>query len=281
MSPRSGHGFLKAALLIGATALYGSPASHLQAQTIKVGGTGAALGTMKLLAESFEKSRPGAKVVIVPGLGSGGGRKALSVGAIDIAVTSKAGKDAEKLDRAVAVLIGRTPLVFATSQKNPASALTTQALIDIWNGKRTTWADGSRLRLVLRPETDSDTDVVKRISPAMEQAIKNALTRDSMKIAVTDGEAADAIEAIQGAMGTSSLALIISEKRSLKALTLDGVAPSPKTIADGSYPYFKSIYALTGTKPSALTEEFMAFLRGKAGQEILTRVGHWVVEAGH
>ena len=96
-------------------------------------------------------------------------------GAIDIAVTSKAGKDIEKLEGAVAVLLGMTPFVFATSKRNPAIALTTQELVDIWNGKIAAWPDGSRLRLVLRPESDSDTDTLKRISPAFSAGDKESI----------------------------------------------------------------------------------------------------------
>jgi phosphate transport system substrate-binding protein len=276
MSMKNKRGSLEVLLLISTVGLHLSLPVPLAAQTIKIGGTGGALGTMGILAEAFKKSHPDAKVIIVPGLSSGGGRKALLGGAIDIAVTSKPGRDAEKLDGAIAVLLGRTPFVFATSTKNTTSALTTEELVAIWNGKTPTWPDGSRLRLILRPETDSDTDVLKRISPAMEQAVKNALAREGMKITMTDTETADAIETIPGALGTSSLALIISEKRSLKALDLNGVTPSPKTIANGSYPHFRSIYALTGTKPSGLTEQFMAFLRSTPGHEILAQSGHWL-----
>jgi phosphate transport system substrate-binding protein len=105
---------------------------------------------------------------------------------------------------------------------------------------------------------------------------ENSLSREGMKITVTDGDMADAIETIQGALGTSSLALIISEKRSLRALEINGIVPSPKTIANGSYPHFQSTYALAGTKPTLLTEEFMAFLRSTSGHEIVARLGHWV-----
>lgn len=248
----------------------------LEAQTIKIGGTGGALGTIGVLAEAFRKSHPEAKIIVVPSLGSGGGRRALLAGAIDIAVTSKAGKDAEKLEGAVAVLLGRTPFVFATSKKNAASALTTQELVDIWNGKTTAWPDGRRLRLILRPASDSDTDMLKRISPAMEQAVKGALSREGMKIAITDTEGADALEAIQGALGTSALALLVSEKRPLKALYLNGVPPNPKTIANGAYPLFKSIYVVTAAKPSELTAEFTRFLRSPSGREILAQLGYWL-----
>ena len=280
MSSKHRRRFLTVSCLVVTVGLLSSLPVPSGAQTIKIGGTGGAFGTMQVLAEAFKKSHPEAQVIAVPGLGSGGGRKALLGGAIDIAVTSKAGKDTEKLDGAIAMLLGKTPFVFATSKKNTTVALTTQELVDIWNGKKITWADGSRLRLVLRPENDSDTEVLKRISAVMEQAVKNSLSREGMKIAVTDGEAADAIEGIQGALGTSSLALIISEKRSLKALAINGIAPSAKTIADGSYPYFKSLYMLTGIKPSGPTEEFMAFLRSAAGHKILAQLDYWMEGAG-
>jgi len=248
------------------------------AATIKIGGTGGAIGTMTVLGEAFSKVHPQAKAILVPGLGSGGGRKALMGGAIDIAVTSQAEKDSEKLDGAIATLYGRSPFIFATSKKNPALNLTTLDLVDLWSLKRTTWPDGSRLRLILRPATDSDTALLKSISPAMAEAVKSALAREGMKIALSDSDSADTLETIEGALGTSSLALIISEKRSLKALAVNGVTPSPRTITDGTYPYFKSMYLLTGPKPSQATQEFVSFVRSARGREILGQLGHWAVE---
>jgi phosphate transport system substrate-binding protein len=249
-----------------------------QADTIKIGGTGAALGTMQLLGKAFRKTHSDATVVIVPGLGSSGGRKALHGGVIDIAVTSRAGRSVEKPEGVLAVLYGRSPFVFATSKKNPISGLTTKDIVEIWSGKKTTWPDGTRVRLILRPETDSDTEVLEGISPAMDEAVKLALSRPGMKIAITDSDSADAIQSTPGALGTSLLSLIIAEKRALKVLLLDGVEPSPKTISGGSYRYFKSLYILTRAKPSELAQQFVAFLSAARGHEILGQLGHWVVE---
>jgi phosphate transport system substrate-binding protein len=248
------------------------------ADTIKIGGTGGAIGTMTVLGEAFSKLHPHAKVIVMAGLGSSGGRNALLGGAIDIAVSGQAGKDSEKLDGAVAALYGRSPFIFATAKKNPALNLTTLDVVDLWSLKRTTWPDGTRLRLILRPATDSDTALLKSISPAMAEAVKSALAREGMKIALSDSDSADALESIEGALGTSSLALIISEKRSLRALAVNGVTPSPRTIADGTYPYFKSLYLLTGPKPSQATQEFVSFVRSARGREILGQLGHWTVE---
>ena len=53
-------------LMIGASSL-------AQAETIRIGGTGVALGGMALLGEAFERRNPDAVVVVLPSLGSSGG----------------------------------------------------------------------------------------------------------------------------------------------------------------------------------------------------------------
>lgn len=278
MSPIPRRDFLRT-ILLASVMICSSLSKLVLADTIKIGGTGSAISTMRILIEAFEKSNPNVNVIIVPGLGSGGARKAVLAAAIDLGVTGRAGKAAEKLEGAVAIEYGRTPLIFATSKKNSVSGLTAQEVVDIYNGKIITWPNGERLRLILRPASDSDTAVLKSISPAMEQAVKHALSRQGIKIAVTDHDSADAIETVPGALGTSTLAIVISEGRSVKTLSFNGVEPSTKTVADGSYPLFKSFYLLTGPKPSKLTQGFIAFVRSSEGRKILTQLGHWVVEA--
>jgi phosphate transport system substrate-binding protein len=62
---------------------------------VKIGGTGNALGTMREVAKAYSKRNPGAKITVLPSLGSGGGIKAAADGAIDIAVSSRPLKDDE------------------------------------------------------------------------------------------------------------------------------------------------------------------------------------------
>ncbi len=233
------------------------------------------MGTMKLLSAAFQQSHRDINVEIVLGLGSGGAKRAVLQDALNIAVTSKAGKDVETAQGAVVTGYGRTPFVFATFRDNKASGLTSLDILNIYAGKTNTWPDGNRLRLILRPESDSDTEVLKRMSPAMESAMKSALSREGMKIAITDQDSADAIETIPGALGTSTLALILSEKRSIKILALDQVAPTLKNLADGTYPYFKSFYIIRKTHASAAAEKFVAFTRSPEGQKLLAGSGHW------
>ncbi len=248
------------------------------AETIKIGGTGSALGTMRILAQAYMKSNPEAKVIVLPSLGSSGGVRAMLSGVIDIALTTRPPKKKERAKGAAGIEYGRSPFVIATGIKNNASGMTTDQLADIFGGKTATWPDGSRIRFILRPKRDSDSKILRSISPRMRQALKKARSRPGMTIARNQQENAKFVETIPGALGTSVLALILSEKRRMKPLSFNGVKPSPRAIAEGTYPYFKRYHMVTSPqKPSALARRFIAFVRSAEGSEILTRNGHWVV----
>lgn len=251
--------------------------ADLVATRIRIGGSGGPLEGMRLLGEAFKKIHPQTTVVIVPSLGSGGGIKALRAEAIDLAVTSRPLKEAERSPDLIATSYARTPFVFATAWHSNLSAITTAELVGIYAGERKTWPDGRPLRLVLRPETESDTDIVKSLSPEMNQAVKAALDRDGMIVALADKANADKLESIPGAIGATTLAQIISEKRALQPLVLNGVTPSLAALAEGKYPYYKTFFMVTGPKTSPLTHQFTLFVRSAAGREILEKNGHLMV----
>lgn len=250
--------------------------TSVQAQEIRIGGTGASLGTMQLLAQAFAKIHPTVRINVLPSMGSSGGIKAVLAGAIQIAVSSRSLSEAEIKAGAIAVAYGRTPFVFATSAAGKANEVLSKDLVDFYGGKVDAWPDGSRLRLVLRPVGDSDSETIKTMSAAMREAKSLAEQRKGMLFTVTDQESAAAIEKIPGALGTSTLALILSERRGLKALALDGVAPSPATLANGSYPLAKELWIVTGPKPTAEVTAFVGFVLSPAGKDILRQNGHWV-----
>ena len=255
-------------------------AAHVAAaDTIRTGGTGAALGTMSLLADGHRKTHPDSLLEIVPNLGSGGGLKALDHGAIDFAVISRPLKPDESTQGYTAIEYGRTPFVLATARTS-VSGLTLRQIADIYAGRLSKWPDGTPFRLVLRPVNDNDTPLLASFSPEIKEALGQAMAREGMIVAVTDQDSANEIARIKGSIGTCSMALILSEKRQLTAFAIDGVKPSVKTLADGTYPYFKSLYIVIKGKPTASTAQFVAFVRSPEGRRILTETGHWVPNGG-
>ena len=84
------------------------------AATLKIGGTGAALGTMRILADELVRLRPDISVEIPNNLGSVGGIKAVLAGALDIALSSRQLKPKERDKGARATHYATTPFVLVT-----------------------------------------------------------------------------------------------------------------------------------------------------------------------
>ena len=246
------------------------------AATIKIGGTGGALGAMKELAVAFQKNHPGATVIIIPHLGTRGGISAVLKGAIDIGIAGRHLTPQELTQGLREVEYARSPFVFATRSNGQRMDLTLDMIAGIYRGDVKKWPDGTPVRPILRPEGDVDTVMLKAISPSMRDAVNRAEAREGMTIALDDQENCDMLEKITGAFGTSTLTQIISEKRFITILPLNGVTPGIKAMVAGSYPYYKPFQIVTAPKSSPLLQEFIAFVKSPAGTKILGRTGNHV-----
>lgn len=153
----------------------------------------------ELLAEACVKSHPDTGITVLPSIGSGGGIKAVLSGVLQIGLGARPLTENEVKAGAVTVEYGRAPLVFASSTTTKTSDLTTQVLIDIYAGKMEQWSDGAKIRLLLRPIGDSDSELIGNRSPAMREATRAAGQRKGMAFAVTDRDAASDIARIPGA----------------------------------------------------------------------------------
>jgi phosphate transport system substrate-binding protein len=246
------------------------------ADEFRIGGTGSALGIMRLLAADFMSEHPDVRIKVLRSLGSGGGIKAAMAGAIGLGVSSRPLKEEERSRGAVETEFARTPFVFAVSTSSQVRAITPDELAHIYAGKKKTWADGSPIRIVLRPDGDIDTKIIKSISPELQRAVLAAEARPGVQFSVTDQDAANDLEKIPGAIGPGSLAVILSEKRALRALVLDGKEPTAKNAASGVYPYYKRLFLVTGATRPPNVARFIEFVQSPAARRILANNGLWI-----
>jgi len=250
------------------------PALAAAETVIKIGGSGGALGSMKRLAEAFTRSHPGVRIQVLSSLGSSGGIKALMAGALDLAVSGRPLKDDEKANGVTEIQYAITPFVFVVHNKVAKSAVTTHELEQIYGGQMPDWPDGSRIRLVIRPEGDSDTKLLRSISPAMDQAVKSAIGKAGMNFAVTDQDSIDMVAKVPGSLGAATLSQIMTERPPVKILAYNGVNPDVKAMAKGHYPLFKPLYLITVRQAAAVAREFAAFIGSPAGKRILAHSGN-------
>jgi len=242
------------------------------ADAIRVGGNGAGTLLLERAAPEFIRAHPGARVNVIGKLGSSGGVKALAAGAIDLAVIARPLRPEEQGRGLVEIPLGRSPLVFASTKEHPG--LTLKEVAAIYRGDVTTWPDGSLVRLVLRPKADSETADLRAMSPEMDAAVTAAFARPGTVLATSDPEAADALEKAPGSFGTIPLGLIIMEQRALRAIRLNGVEPSLKTLESGQYPYARTLYLVTPAKPRPEVRDLVQFLRSRPGKDLLATLGY-------
>lgn len=265
MLPRVG---LLAALLLGG----GNAAS---AETLRVGGVGAAMAMLPHLFAAFERGEE-PKLEVIPSLGSNGGLSALSEGVLDMAVSGRTLKPEELargLTQSVAV---RTPFVLVTSHPRP-NGLKNSEIAGIFKSAKATWADGSTIRIILRPKSDSDTAVLGAMFPNMAAAIELARQRQDVSLAATDQDNADLAERVLGSLTGATLTQIKMERRNLRFVDIDGVEPSLENLERHSYPFAKTLYFVLSAKKNPVAARFIEFLQSSAGQAALLATGNILI----
>lgn len=255
---------------------------QVQAETLKIGGSGVDLGTMRTLGSAFAEERDDFALNINPTLGQENGIAALLSADLDLAISTRPPNELELAAGVSAVSYGKTAIVFATKPSHPLDDITTKDLVLIYSGSRQSWQDGSKIQLVLRDAKAPETLLLREKFPVLVPALEKAYANGLHPVSGSDQESASRLERLNGALGTTSLSVILGETRKLKPLSLNGVKPSPATIADNSYPLTKTLYFLLGpisekNPTNALALEFITFVKSAKGRLLLGNSGHQVL----
>lgn len=242
------------------------------AQSLRMGGTGSSIGLLRQVGGEFAAASGSVKVEVVPSLGSSGAIHALADGKLDIAVSARPLKPAESAKGLRQVLVLRTAYVLATSHRNP-NELKTADLPKIFSAIKPTWADGTPIRLILRPRSETDTKLLGELFPGMDKAIEDLRRHAEVPIAATDQDNADMAERVPGSLTGTTLTQLMTEHRRLQVVTLDGAAPTLASFEDGSYRFAKNLYFIVRPNDVPAAQEFIAFLNSPPGEKALRKTG--------
>jgi ABC-type phosphate transport system substrate-binding protein len=89
----------------------------------------------------------------------------------------------------------------------------------------------------------------------------------------TDLENLNAIESLPGSMGAATLGQIMAERRKVKGLVLDGVAPTAAAVLDGTYRHAKTLHLAIGREAVPLAREFAGFAASAEARAIFAANG--------
>lgn len=232
----------------------------VQAERVRIGGAGSAMGSMRALAEAFQKTHPDFQYELLPNAGSSGGIKAVVNGVLQIGLITRHSFAEEKANDLQVLEYGRTPLIFITNKPN-VKGLKYSEITDIYAGRLNKWPDGQPVRLVLRPLKNADTLIFAKSSPEMNAALDAAHQRKGLTVAITADEAIEIVSRVPGSLCSSTLAV-------------DGVEPTLENLKNGRYPYYKPLYlTYDAAKSTALVNRFVEFVRSPQAQGLLAKWG--------
>jgi phosphate transport system substrate-binding protein len=160
----------------------------------------------------------------------------------------------------------------ATSHPHP-NGFKSSEIARLYQSDRPTWADGTPIRIILRPSTDSDTWLLGRTFPGMSAAIDKIRKRADLSLAATDQDNADMAEKTPDSLVGATLTQVHTEKRHLRFVPIDGVAATLENYQSGAYPFGKTLYLVAGAKSPPAVERFAQFLQAPAGIVALHDVG--------
>lgn len=242
------------------------------ADTLRMGGTGAATAFLPELFAAFERSQ-GITLKLIPSLGSSGGLRALQDGVLDVAVSGRALKPRElKTGLTQAVMI-HTPFVLVTSLARP-NGLKSTDIAGIFKSQTATWADGTPVRIILRPKGDSDTPILGEMFPGMAAALDEARRRPDVPVAATDQDNASLAERMPGSLAGSSFTQIKMERRNLRFVAIDGAEPSIDNFQSGAYPFGRPLFFVLPARKTPAADRLIAFLRSPEGAAALRATGN-------
>lgn len=241
------------------------------ADVLRIGGTGAATEMLKRIGAAFAVSSE-TEVKVVPSLGTGGALRAVVDGALDIAVAGRPLNREEAVLGLTQVAVVRTPFGLATSHRNP-NGLKSADIAAIFALGDARWADGTPIRVILRPKSDSDTLLLASLFPGMSAALDRARKRAEVPTAATDQDNADTAERVPGSLAGAAFTQIEMEKRNLRFVAIDGVALTLEDFERGTYSYAKTMRFVTSAAPQEAVTRFIAFLKSPAGQRALRETG--------
>ena len=250
-------------ILLFFVAVWVAESPPAMADTLRIGGTGGAIGLMTRMAKPFVE-RSGTMLEVVPSLGSGGGIRAAAEGAIDVAVAGRTLTEAEKAQGLTEAAVLRTPFVFATSSTGP-TAMTAHEIVRVYADPVATWPDGTRIKVILRPKAEDDNTVMTSHFPGIADALAAARARRELPVATTDLDNAALAEGLEGSFIGATYTQMVTERRDLRLVAIDGTAPALDALENGRYRYDKVLRIVVRSPMTAPVQAFLNFLHSDAG----------------
>lgn len=258
--------------MVGVNLLDAAGASN---QKIVVDGSTTVGPIAKAFAEFYMKSNPGVNITVSES-GSGNGAKSLINGSCQVATMSRMLKQNEYEAAVHSEVLPVTHVVafdgigMIVHPSNPLSQLSMEQVKQIYLGKYKSWKDlgGPNVPIVIiSRDTNSGT-----YETFETKVLNGAKIAKNCEYVGSNGAIRSRVQNTPGAIGYVGIGFL---DKSIKALPVNGVIPTPGSVKSGKYPISRPLYMITKDYPAFGSHLFgyVNLYLSKKGHEIIESLG--------
>ncbi|MDY4487225.1 MAG: phosphate ABC transporter substrate-binding protein [Candidatus Limivicinus sp.] len=220
------------------------------------------------LGEAFTEANPDVTFTYNP-TGSGSGITAVTEGRCDIGLSSRNLKDEEAANGLKATVLALDGIAVIVNPENPISELSLEQIAKVYTGEITNWSElgGNDAEIVVigREAGSGTRDGFESITKTADACVYRQELTSTGDVITTVAQNPDAI-------GYASLASIGD---TVKALVVEGVAPSEETVKDGSYLVQRPFVLVTreGEELSEAAQAFFDYITSADAASIIADAG--------
>jgi phosphate transport system substrate-binding protein len=237
--------------------------------TLDLAGGTAHVPVMKEAAQNIMAFNPKIRITIAGG-GSGVGVQKVGEGMVSIGNTGRplTEKEIEKYGlKSFPFAIDGVAVI--VNPKNPISDLKSEQVRNIFSGRIKTWKDlggkEQEIHLFTRDEASGTREVFWEI------LLKKGPIADTANIVPSNGAMKIAISQDENAIGYMSIGHV---DRTVKAISLDGAAPTQDNAINGTYAVIRKLYMNTKGTPSPLAQAFIDYILSPTGAGVIEKYGY-------
>jgi len=221
------------------------------------------------IGDAFQKANPQVTLDNAAG-GSVVGIQAVHDGSVDIGMASRALTEAEA-EGITQYQIATDVIAIVVHPDNPVQNLTLEQLRGIYMGDITNWQEVGGPDQPIVPVAREKSSGTRG---AFDELVleKQEPAAANLRTAVTAGDVAALVSKDASAIGYLGFG---NMEPSVKAIQINGVAPSEAAAAQKTYPLTRPLILLTGPLSQPLANEFIAFALSAEGQKLVEEFG-WV-----
>jgi len=233
------------------------------AETLTIVGTGDGMLLLQAVGRAFETSHPGNRIVVPESIGSSGGIRAVGNDEHGLGRVARDINDKEKPYGLTLIPYARVPVVFFTHPSNSVDGLSAEQVRGIFSGAIKDWSEvggtAGTIRVVIREETDSSVDVLKKSFPGWS----DITVTERSKMAATTQEAIEVVRTRERTIGFGPYPDAVQGK--LKILKIDGRSP-----LDEGYPISTTLgLVFKASNRRGIVADFIDFIGSSEADEAI------------